>query len=148
MFANLSSKLEQAVKSLSGQGRITELNIAQSMGQIRRALLEADVNYQVARTFANRVQEQALGERVLKSVKPGQLIVKIVYDELVHLLGGQAADLKFASRPPTVILVAGAAGFRQDHVLRQTSSPAQDRRARTHVGGGGCLPPGRGGSAQ
>ena len=110
MFANLSSKLEQAVKSLSGQGRITELNIAQSMGQIRRALLEADVNYQVARTFANRVQEQALGERVLKSVKPGQLIVKIVYDELVHLLGGQAADLKFASRPPTVILVAGLQG--------------------------------------
>ena len=110
MFENLSSRLEQAVKSLSGRGRITELNVAQSMGEIRRALLEADVNYQVARTFTSRVREQAVGERVLKSVKPGQFIVKIVYDELVKLLGGQAADIKFASRPPTVILVAGLQG--------------------------------------
>ncbi|MDE2730040.1 MAG: signal recognition particle protein [Bacteroidota bacterium] len=110
MFENLSSRLDQAIKSLSGQGRITELNVARSMGEIRRALLDADVNYQVARTFANRISEQAVGERVLKSVKPGQFIVKIVYEELVRLLGGQAADLKFASRPPTVILVAGLQG--------------------------------------
>ena len=110
MFENLSSRLEQAVKSLSGKGRINELNIAQTMGEIRRALLEADVNYQIARTFTNRVKEQVLGERVLKSVQPGQFLIKIVYDELVELLGGQAAELKFASRPPTVILVAGLQG--------------------------------------
>lgn len=110
MFENLSSRLEQAVKSLSGKGRINELNIAQTMGEIRRALLEADVNYQIARTFTNRVKEQVLGERVLKSVQPGQFLIKIVYDELVELLGGQAAELKFASKPPTVILVAGLQG--------------------------------------
>lgn len=110
MFENLSSRLEQAVKSLSGKGRINELNIAQTMGEIRRALLEADVNYQIARTFTNRVKEQVLGERVLKSVQPGQFLIKIVYDELVELLGGQASELKFASKPPTVILVAGLQG--------------------------------------
>ena len=110
MFENLSSRLEQAVKSLSGQGRINDLNIAQAMGEIRRALLEADVNYRVARGFTNRVKEQALGEKVLKSVEPGQLLVKIVYDELVKLLGGSAAKLQFSPKPPTVILIAGLQG--------------------------------------
>ncbi len=110
MFESLSSRLGGALKSLSGQGRINELNIAESMGEIRRALLEADVNYQVARSFTNRIKEQALGERVIRSVAPGQMLVKIVYDELVQLLGSHAAELKSSPNPPTVILVAGLQG--------------------------------------
>lgn len=110
MFESLSHRLEGVLKQLSGQGRINELNIAESMGEIRRALLEADVNYQVARGFTNRIKDQALGEKVLSSVAPGQMLVKIVYDELVQLLGGSAAPIKQASAPPTVILVAGLQG--------------------------------------
>ena len=110
MFESLSEKLEGALKRLSGQGRITEINVAAAMGDVRRALLEADVNYQVARSFTNRVKDKALGTEVLRSVAPGQQLVKIVYDELVTLLGGTSADLRFSQRPPTVILVAGLQG--------------------------------------
>lgn len=110
MFENLSQRLDGAIKSLTGRGRITELNVAESMREIRRALLEADVNYQVARNFTNRVKEKALGERVLRSVAPGQLIVKIVYDEIVQLLGGDAAEINLGGQPPAVILIAGLQG--------------------------------------
>lgn len=110
MFENLSQRLEGAIKSLSGRGRLTELNIAESMGEIRRALLKADVHYQVARNFANRVQEKALGDRVLRSVAPGQMIVKIVYDEIVRLLGGNATEINLGNQIPAVILVAGLQG--------------------------------------
>lgn len=110
MFDSLSDKLEGALKSLSGQGRINELNVAESMREIRRALLDADVNYQVAREFTNRVKEKALGSEVLTSVSPGQQMVKIVYDELVHFLGEELVDVDLAPTPPTVILVAGLQG--------------------------------------
>ncbi len=110
MFDNLSEKLEGALKSVAGQGRITELNIASTMREIRRALLDADVNFQVAKDFTDRVKEKALGSDVLTSVSPGQQLVKIVYDELVHFLGGEQQDIHLASRPPTVILVAGLQG--------------------------------------
>ncbi len=110
MFENLSQRLDGAIKRLTGQGRITELNIAESMGEIRRALLEADVNYQVARDFTNRVKEKALGDKVLRSVAPGQMIVKIVYDELVRLLGGDATGINLEGQPPAVILIAGLQG--------------------------------------
>ncbi|SHK09335.1 signal recognition particle protein [Rhodothermus profundi] len=110
MFESLTEKLEAALKSLSGQGRITELNIAGTMREIRRALLEADVNYQVAREFTERVKEKALGTKVLTSVSPGQQLVKIVYDELVRLLGSEQVDINLSPNPPTVILVAGLQG--------------------------------------
>lgn len=110
MFENLSQRLEGAIKSLTGRGRITELNIAESMGEVRRALLEADVNYQVARNFTNRVKEKALGDRVLRSVAPGQMIIKIVYDEMARLLGGNAAEINLGNNPPAVILIAGLQG--------------------------------------
>lgn len=110
MFESLSEKLEGALKTLSGQGRITELNIAETMREVRRALLDADVNYQVARDFTDRVKEKALGEDVLNSVSPGQQLVKLVYDELVHLLGDEQEDIRRAQNPPTVILVAGLQG--------------------------------------
>ena len=110
MFDNLSDKIGGVLKRLSGQGRLTEINISQSMGQIRRALLEADVNYQVARSFTNRIKDKALGEEVLRSVTPGQMLVKIVYDELVKLLGQSTKSIRYSSKPPTVILVAGLQG--------------------------------------
>ena len=110
MFESLSEKLEGALKGLSGQGRITELNVANSMREVRRALLDADVNYQVARDFTNRIKEQALGEKVITSVAPGQMLVKIVYDELIQLLGGVHMEVGVSSTPPTVILVAGLQG--------------------------------------
>lgn len=110
MFETLSEKLDVALRSVTGQGRINELNIAQTMREVRRALLDADVNFQVARDFTDRVKEQALGEEVLSSVRPGQQLVKIVYDELVQLLGGEQVDLKPGKRVPRVILVAGLQG--------------------------------------
>ena len=110
MFDTLSDKLEGALKTLAGQGRINELNIAQSMREVRRALLDADVNYQVARDFTERVKEQALGEDVLTSVSPGQQLVKIIYDELIVLLGETDVDISFSNTPPTIILVAGLQG--------------------------------------
>ncbi len=110
MFEGLSEKLEGALRSLSGKGRITELNIAEIMREIRRALLDADVNYQVARDFTERIKEKALGSDVLNSVAPGEQLVKIVYDELVHFLGGTHEEISFSTKPPTVILVAGLQG--------------------------------------
>ena len=110
MFETLSEKLDAALKTVTGQGRINELNIAHTMREIRRALLDADVNFQVARDFTERVKEQALGEEVLNAVQPGQQLVKIVYDELVGLLGGEQADLNPGKRVPRVILVAGLQG--------------------------------------
>jgi signal recognition particle subunit SRP54 len=110
MFESLSEKLEGALKDVSGQGRINELNIVETMREIRRALLDADVNYQVAREFTDRVKEQALGEKVLTSISPGQQLVKIVYDEIVHFLGGEKVDVEMAQKPPTIILVAGLQG--------------------------------------
>ncbi|MEM1093193.1 MAG: signal recognition particle protein [Bacteroidota bacterium] len=110
MFDSLSDKLEGALKSVTGQGRINELNIAESMREIRRALLDADVNYEVARSFTNQLKEEAMGEKVLNAVSPGQQLVKIVYDGLVELLGSEQVDVKTAQNPPTVILVAGLQG--------------------------------------
>ncbi|MFV1981779.1 MAG: signal recognition particle protein, partial [Rhodothermia bacterium] len=110
MFEALSEKLDAALKSVSGKGRINELNIAHTMREIRRALLDADVNFQVARDFTERVKEQALGEDVLTSVQPGQQLTKIVYDELVELLGGERVELNAGNQTPYVILVAGLQG--------------------------------------
>ena len=110
MFESLSEKLESALQSVTGQGRINELNVAETMREIRRALLNADVNYQVAKEFTNNVKEQATGEDVLTSVTPGQQLTKIVYDELTRVLGGEHVGMSFADDPPTVILVAGLQG--------------------------------------
>lgn len=110
MFESLSEKLEGALKTVTGQGRITELNVAETMREIRRALLDADVNYQVARTFTKEIKEKALGEEVLTSVKPGQQLIKIVYDGLVELLGSKEVEITLSAKPPTIILVAGLQG--------------------------------------
>ncbi|MEX0771906.1 MAG: signal recognition particle protein [Balneolales bacterium] len=110
MFEDLSTKLESAVQSLKGQGRITDVNIAETMREIRRALLDADVNYDVAKSFTARVKDEVMGSDVLRSVKPGEQFTKIVFDNLVDLLGNEKKDIAFASTPPTVILIAGLQG--------------------------------------
>ncbi|MFT5724430.1 MAG: signal recognition particle subunit SRP54 [Bacteroidia bacterium] len=109
MFDNLSSKLEQAFKTLKGQGKISEINVAETVKEIRRALIDADVNYKIAKDFTNRVKEQALGQNVLNSVSPGQLMTKIVSDELTGLLGGKTEDINL-SGSPAIILIAGLQG--------------------------------------
>lgn len=110
MFEDLSSKLEGAFQSLKGQSKISDINIADSVREIRRALLDADVNFEVAKDFTNKVRERADGEKVLTSVNPGQQFTKIVYDELLQVLGGEREDIKVAHKPPTVILIAGLQG--------------------------------------
>lgn len=109
MFENLSERIESAVKSIKGEGRITELNIAASIKEIRRALVDADVNYRIAKEFTDKVKEKALGEKVLNSVNPGQLIVKIVQDELTQLMGGEMTDINLKGNP-SVILLSGLQG--------------------------------------
>jgi signal recognition particle subunit SRP54 len=109
MFETLSSRLEGAFKKLKGQGRITEINVAETVKEIRRALVDADVNYKVAKDFTDTVKEKALGMNVLTAVSPGQLMVKIVNDELTELLGGQKSDLQLSGNP-AVILIAGLQG--------------------------------------
>ncbi len=109
MFENLSERLERSFKILKGEGSITEINVAETLKDVRRALLDADVNYKVAKSFTDKVKQKALGQNVLTSVKPGQLMVKIVHDELAELMGGHARELKLSSRP-SVILMAGLNG--------------------------------------
>jgi signal recognition particle subunit SRP54 len=109
MFDNLSDKLERAFKVLRGEGKINEINIAETVKEIRKALLDADVSYQVAKKFTDDVKAAALGENVLNSVSPGQLMVKITHDELVRLMGGDKEDIKLTGQP-TVILMAGLQG--------------------------------------
>lgn len=110
MFDDLSGKLNTVFKSLSGQSKISDVNIAETVREIRRALLDADVNLEVAKEFTRRVKEEAEGAGVLSSVSPGQMFTKIVYDELVRTLGSAKEDIRMANVPPTVILIAGLQG--------------------------------------
>ena len=109
MFENLSERLESAFKQIKGEGRITELNIAATVKDIRRALIDADVNYKIAKDFTDTVREKAMGQKVLTAVSPGQLMVKIVKDELVDLMGGSEAEFN-SKGSPAVILIAGLQG--------------------------------------
>ena len=110
MFDNLSERLERSFKILKGEGKITEINVAETLKDVRRALLDADVNYKVAKTFTDTVKEKALGQNVLTAVKPSQLMVKIVHDELTALMGGETADVNLEGARPAVILMAGLQG--------------------------------------
>jgi len=109
MFENLQDKLDRAFKVLKGQGSITEINVAETMKEIRKALLDADVNYKTAKTFTDQVREKALGSNVLTTVSPGQLLTKIMNDELAALMGGEATELDLKNNP-TIILIAGLNG--------------------------------------
>ena len=109
MFENLSDRLERSFKILKGEGKITEINVAETLKDVRRALLDADVNFKVAKTFTDTVKQKAMGMNVLTAVKPSQLMVKIVHDELTELMGGKAADMNLEGRP-AVILMSGLQG--------------------------------------
>lgn len=109
MFENLSERLERSFKILKGEGKISEINVAETLKDVRRALLDADVNYKVAKNFTDKVKEKALGMNVLTAVKPGQLMVKIVHDELAELMGGDAVGLQLDSKP-AIILMSGLQG--------------------------------------
>ncbi|MBR7067375.1 MAG: signal recognition particle protein [Bacteroidales bacterium] len=109
MFENLTERLERSFKILKGEGRITEINVAETLKDIRKALLDADVNYKIAKQFTDDVKQKALGMNVLTAIKPGQLLTKLVHDELATLMGGKAADVNLSGNP-TVILIAGLQG--------------------------------------
>ena len=109
MFENLSLKIEKAIKNLKGQGRISEINVAETTKEIRKALVEADVNYKIAKEFTDVVKEKAIGQNVLTSISPGQLLVKIVNDELIQLLGGEQQDINITANP-SIFLIAGLQG--------------------------------------
>jgi signal recognition particle subunit SRP54 len=109
MFENLSDRLEQSFRLLKGEGKITEINIAETLKDIRRALLDADVNFKTAKTFTETVKQEALGQNVIKAVKPGQMMTKIVHDELAKLMGGEAVEINTTGKP-AIILMAGLQG--------------------------------------
>jgi signal recognition particle subunit SRP54 len=109
MFENLSDKLERSLKLLKGQGKISEINIAETLKEVRRALLDADVNFKIAKQFTDTVKEKAIGQEVIKSVNPGQMMVKLVHDELTELMGSTSTDINIKGNP-AVILIAGLQG--------------------------------------
>ncbi|MDE6654719.1 MAG: signal recognition particle receptor subunit alpha, partial [Muribaculaceae bacterium] len=109
MFDNLSERLERSFKILKGQGKITEINVAETLKDVRRALMDADVNYKVAKSFVDTVKQKALGQNVLTALKPSQLMVKIVHDELTALMGSEAAPLVLKGKP-SIILMSGLQG--------------------------------------
>ena len=109
MFDNLSKKLDKAFQLLKGQGQITEINVAETLKEVRRALLEADVNFKTAKDFTNKIKEKAIGQKVLTSLKPGQLLIKIVKDELTELMGSNTQEIDLSS-DPSVILMSGLQG--------------------------------------
>jgi signal recognition particle subunit SRP54 len=109
MFDQLQDKLDRAFKVLKGQGKITEINVAETLKEVRKALLDADVNYKVAKAFTDTVKEKALGQQVLTAISPGQLLVKITHDELKQLMGGSRADIQLQANP-TIILMSGLQG--------------------------------------
>ena len=113
MFDNLSERLERSFKILKGEGKITEINVAETLKDVRKALLDADVNYKVAKNFTDTVKEKALGQNVLTAVKPSQLMVKIVHDELTQLMGGETVEVDIDARP-AVILMSVFWGYSQE----------------------------------
>ena len=129
MFENLSERLERSFKILKGEGKITEINVAETLKDVRRALLDADVNYKVAKQFTDTVKEKALGQNVLTAVKPQQMMVKIVHDELALLMGGETAELNLKSHP-AVILMAGLNGAGKTTFAGKLANMLKNKRQR------------------
>lgn len=130
MFENLTDRLERSFKILKGEGRITEINVAETLKEIRRALIDADVNYKVAKTFTDEVKQKALGTNVLTAVKPGQMMTKIVRDELALLMGGTASDINLDGRP-AVILIAGLQGSGKTTFSGKLANLLKSKRSRS-----------------
>ena len=127
MFENLSERLERSFKILKGEGRITEINVAETLKDVRRALLDADVNYKVAKTFTDTVKQKALGQNVLTAIKPQQLMVKIVHDELAELMGGETTDMNLKGHP-AIILMAGLNGAGKTTMSGKLAKLLHDKR--------------------
>ena len=119
-FEGLSSRLQSITRKLGGKARITESDLKEVMREVKLALLEADVNYKIVKDFVNTVQEKALGADVLKSLTPGQQVIKIVRDEMTELLGGTLSKINFTPNPPTVIMLVGLQGSRKNNYGRKT----------------------------
>ena len=132
MFENLSDRLERSFKILKGEGKITEINVAETLKDVRRALLDADVNYKVAKNFTDTVKKKALGMNVLTAVKPSQLMVKIVHDELAELMGGEAADLHLTSRP-AIILISGLQGSGKTTFSGKLANLLKQKQHKNHL---------------
>jgi len=130
MFENLSDRLDRSFKLLKGQGRITEINIAETLKDVRRALLDADVNYKIAKSFTDNIKEIALGQDVISAVKPGQLMVKIVHDELAKLMGGDSVDINIKANP-AVLLIAGLQGSGKTTFSGKLAGLLKSKRAKT-----------------
>ena len=122
-FEGLSEKLQAFTRKLKGKARITESDINEMLREVKLALLEADVNFKVVKEFINNIHDKALGSDVLKSLTPGQQVVKIVKDELVELLGGTDSKISFTPNPPTVIMLVGLQGSRKNNYSRKVSKP-------------------------
>lgn len=129
MFENLSEKLDKALHVLKGHGSITEVNVAETLREVRRALLDADVNFKTARSFTNRVKEKALGQDVLTTLQPGQLMVKIVKDELTELMGGETAEIDLSGKP-SVILMSGLQGSGKTTFSGKLANYLKDKKSR------------------
>jgi len=130
MFDNLSERLERSFKILKGEGRITEINVAETLKEIRRALLDADVNYKIAKSFTDNIKQQALGQKIMTSVKPGQMMIKIVHDELTILMGGSNVDINLKGNP-VVILVAGLQGSGKTTFSAKLASHLKQKRGKS-----------------
>jgi len=130
MFENLSERLERSFKILKGQGRITEINVAETLKDVRRALLDADVNFKIAKEFTNKVKAKALGENVLTAVKPNEMMVKIVHDELAELMGGEKQDVNLKGNP-SVILIAGLQGSGKTTFSAKLANFLKKKKARS-----------------
>ena len=122
-FEGLSSRLQQITRKLGGKARITESDLKEVLREVKLALLEADVNYKIVKDFINTVQEKALGQDVLKSLTPGQQVIKIVRDEMTELLGGTLSKINFTPNPPTIIMLVGLQGSRKDNNSRKACKP-------------------------
>jgi len=129
MFENLSERLDRSMKLLKGEGKITEINVAETLKEVRRALLDADVNYKIAKTFTETVKEKALGQNVLLAVKPGQMMTKIVHDELIELMGGSNIDIVLKGSP-AVILMAGLQGSGKTTMSGKLANMLKRKRGR------------------
>ena len=130
-FEGLSSRLQAITRKLGGKARITESDLKEVMREVKLALLEADVNFKIVKEFVNTVQEKALGQDVLKSLTPGQQVIKIVRDEMTELLGGTLSKINFTPNPPTVIMLVGLQGSRENYNSRKVSKPFKKTRKKT-----------------
>jgi len=130
MFENLSDKLERAFKVLKGEGKISEINVAETLKEVRKALLDADVNFKVAKQFTDTVKEKALGQNVLTAVSPGQLMIKIAHDELTQLMGGQKEDINLDSNP-AIILMSGLQGSGKTTLSGKLANYLKSKKTKT-----------------